>query len=280
MLSMEKIRIGLFLITLSLMIFPNLTGAEELISPIVPLPSVMDYTKGQGWGIALGLGTEYETAYDGSDEYELEIEPAGAIQWRKGNHLFFWEGIELGWRSRMEDIWLVQLAARYESGREADDSDDGRLDGLEDKDSHVVAVAEFRRALNSDWRNWFGLRVMAGADDFGILGVLAAGHRFGSKSDGTGTEAFIFTTLGNSDFINKDFGVTATESMTSGLARTDLDGGYRSVGINLIDRRYVTHHIQIITQAGFELYSDDIQDSPIAREDFEMEFGLSAVYHF
>ena len=118
MLLSKKITVGLIWIALSLMVLPNLSGAEELSSPIVPLPSVMDYTKGQGWGIALGLGKEYETAYDGSDEYELEIEPAGAIQWRKGNHLFFWEGIELGWRSRMSDIWLVQLAVRYESGRE------------------------------------------------------------------------------------------------------------------------------------------------------------------
>ena len=60
----------------------------------------------------------------------------------------------------------------------------------------------------------------------------------------------------------------------------DLDGGYRSVGLNLIDRRYLTQKIHIITQAGIELYSSDIQKSPIAREDYELEFGVSVVYHF
>jgi outer membrane scaffolding protein for murein synthesis (MipA/OmpV family) len=262
-----------------------MTGAAQLQAdesglPLVPLPSVFDFTRGEGWGVALGAGVEYETAYDGSDEYELEIDPFGAIQWRTGNHLFFWEGMELGWRSRMADVWLVQLAARYEGGREADDSDDGRLDGLEDRDDELVGVIEVRRSLDDEWRNWVAARVMAGGSDIGILGVLAAGHRFGRNLDGTGTEVIFFLTFGDSDFINRDFGITAAESATSGLAETDLDGGYRSTGINLIDRRYLTDHIHIVTQAGIELYSSDIQDSPIAREDYEAELGVAIVYHF
>jgi outer membrane scaffolding protein for murein synthesis (MipA/OmpV family) len=247
---------------------------------LVPLPSVLDFTRGDGWGIALGFGVEYENAYDGSDERELEFEPAGAIQWRTGNHLFFWEGMELGWRSRLGERWLVQLAARYEGGREEDDSDDGRLDGLEDRDDEPAGVVEARFALDDDWRNWVAGRVMAGSSDLGWLGVIAAGHRFGDRWDGTGTEVFLFSTLGNSDFINRDFGVTGEESLASGLEETDLGGGYRSTGLTVIDRRYITDHIHIIAQAGIELYSSDIQDSPIARDDYELEVGFSLVYHF
>jgi MipA family protein len=33
-------------------------------------------------------------------------------------------------------------------------------------------------------------------------------------------------------------------------------------------------------EGGFELYSSEIQDSPIAREDYEAEVGLSVIYHF
>jgi outer membrane scaffolding protein for murein synthesis (MipA/OmpV family) len=261
------------------LVFATTASAEDQ-QPLVPLPSIPDYTRGSGWGVALGVGVEYESAYDGSDEYEFEFEPAGALQWRTDNHLFFWEGIELGWRSRIADRWLVQLAGRYEGGREADDSDDGRLDGLEDRDDVLVGVAEVRWTFSDDWRNWIGARLMGGNSDFGWLGVAAAGHRFGSVLDGTGTEAFLFSTFGNSDFINRDFGVTAAESVTSGLPATDLDGGYRSLGLTLIDRRYLIDHVQIISQAGIELYSSDIQDSPITRQDYELEFGISIVYHF
>ena len=72
---------------------------------------------------------KYETAYDGSDEYELELDPAGAIQWRNGNDLFFWEGMEIGWRGLRNQRSLLQAGIRYEDGLEPDESDDGRLDG-------------------------------------------------------------------------------------------------------------------------------------------------------
>ncbi len=276
----RTIGIGLILVILINSIFYDDASAENNKLPLVPLPSIFDYTRGVDWGIALGVGVEYGNAYDGSDEYEFEIEPAGAIQYRTGNNLFFWEGIELGWRNRLADKWLVQLAARYEGGREADDSDDGRLDGLDDQDDHIVGVFEFRRSIMDDWRAWIGGRLMVGESSFGALGVLAAGYRFGERLDGTGTELFLFSTFGTSEFINKDFGVSEEESMSSGLATTNLDGGYRSVGLNVIDRRYLTDHIQIITQGGVELYSSDIQESPIARQDYEIELGISAVYQF
>ena len=110
--------------------------------------------------------------------------------------------------------------------------------------------------------------------------MVAAGHRFGDQVDGCGTEVFIFSTFGTDDFINKDFGVSAADSEASGLAETELDGGYRSTGINLIQRRYLTEHIHLIAAAEAELYSRDIGDSPIARDDFEAGVELSAVWHF
>jgi len=275
-----KYRTSIVTLAAGLLIAGHAIAQEESELPLVPLPSVFDFTRGGGWGVALGVGIEYETAYDGSDEYEFEIEPAGAIQWRNGNHLLFWEGMELGWRGRLADIWLVQAGARYEDGLEPDDSEDNRLEGFEERDSHLVGVLEVRRSVGKDWRNWVAARVMGGESDFGWLGVLAAGHRFGDQLDGTGTEIFIFSTFGTDDFITKDFGVTTADADASGLPETELDGGYRSTGITLIDRRYLTRNIHLIAQAGAELYSSDIQDSPVAREDFETEIGLSVVYQF
>lgn len=250
------------------------------VEALVPLPSVLDFTRGGGWGVALGAGIEYEAAYDGSDEYEVELDPAGAIQWRTGNHLLFWEGMELGWRGRLADVWLVQAGARYEDGLEPDDSEDGALDGIEERDSHLVGFLETRRSLGEEWRNWIAGRVMGGESGFGWLGILAAGHRFGGQLDGSGTEVYVFSTFGTDDFINKDFGITAEDAAASGLAETELDGGYRSTGLNLIHRRYITDHIHVIAAAEAELYSSDIGDSPIARDDYEAGLELSAVWHF
>ena len=264
----------------SLLISGPALAAEPTTESLVPLPSVLDFTDGDGWGVALGVSAEYESAYDGADETELEVEPAGAVHYRKGDHLFFWEGMELGWRGRLADVWLVQAGIRNEGGLEPDDSEDGNLDGILPRDSHVVGFLEVRRAVGDDWRNWVAARLMGGPSDFGVLGVVAAGRRFGQQLDGTGTELYGFMTFGNDKFINKDFGVTAADAVGSGLPVTALSGGYRSTGVQLVHRRHLTRKLHAIAQAGVEFYSSDIGDSPIARSDTEFELSLALVWRF
>lgn len=264
---------------LSLAAAPAL-AAEPSRPALVPLPSVLDFTRGDGFGVALGFGVEYEGAYDGSDETEFEVEPAGAVHYRKGNHLFFWEGTELGWRARLADVWLVQAGVRNEGGLAPDDSRKGRLAGIQPRDSHVVGFLEVRRGFGDDWRNWVGARLMGGPSGFGVLGVLAAGHRFGQQVDGTGTEIYGFLTYGTANFINKDFGVTAADALTSGLPQTTLSGGYRSTGVQLVHRRHLTPKLHAIAQAGVERYSSAIAGSPIARKDHEFELSLALVWRF
>ena len=122
-------------------------NATEPRTPLVPLPSIDDFTDGDGWGVGLGLGVEYETAYEGSDEFELEIDPAGGVQWRTGDHIFFWAGEAIGWRALARDAWLFQASVGYEEGREEGDSDDGRLDGL--GESETIWTSDGRQNMAS-----------------------------------------------------------------------------------------------------------------------------------
>lgn len=274
-------KLKLITIIVTAMIALNLTAAHaEEAAPLFPLPFTPDFTRGSGWGIALGLGVEYETAYAGSDEYEFELDPAGAIQWRKGNHLFSWEGLELSWTTRQKDQWYIQVELGLEEGREKDDSDDGRLDGLDERDDAFTGTGEVRYAFDGEWRNYIGTRISVGDSDFGTLGFIFFGHRFGSRQDGGGTEVFLYATFADSDNLNRDFGVSPSEAITSGLAVTDLDSGYRSSGLRVVDRRFVREHIQIVSGLELEYYSSDVRDSPIAREDFAAEVELAILYHF
>ncbi len=273
-----KLKTSLLALGLGLSIQAPLLAAERDV--LVPLPSIFDLSDGDGWGIGLGAGIEYESAYDGSDEYEVEFDPAGAVQWRQGDSLYFWEGYELGWRGLVSEDWLLQAGIRYESGLEADDSDDDRLEGLEDRDSHTVGFFEARQSIGADWRNWVGGRLMGGDSDFGWLGVIAAGHRFGAQRDGTGTELLGFVTFGDADFINKDFGLSDEDAAATGLEAIEIDSGYRSTGLTLIHRRDLNDNLQLLGQVGVELYSDDIQDSDIARNDYEAETGISLIWVF
>ena len=248
-------------------------------SALVPLPSVDDFTRGNdGWGFGLGLGVEYESAYEGSDEFNTEVDPAGAAQWRRGNDIFYWAGEALGWRGLRSDTWLIDAAVGFDEGREESDSDDGRLDGLGDGDESTEFVLQARRAFNSDWRYWLDGRVVTG--DNGSLGILGVGRRFGSQNDGTGSELSIAAVYHDSDRANADFGIDAEQATASGLAETNLDSGFRSIGLNYNYRQYIGKNWQIFGEALYERFSSDIEDSPIARNNYEAEVGVGFIYVF
>lgn len=117
---------------------------------LVPLPSLDDFTKGNdGWAFGLGIGLEYETSYEGSDEFGLEIQPAGAVQWRNGDNIFYFAGEALGWRGLRDDNWLLEALLGFEEGREESDSDEGHLDGLGEQDESFELVVQARRSFTS-----------------------------------------------------------------------------------------------------------------------------------
>ena len=259
-------------IALSLVVSPG-SQAETLF----PMPSVPDVTSGDGWAVGIGAEVEYGAEYDGSDEYSAELEPGIVVQWRRGQQMLFLEGPELGWRGRIRDNWLLQGGVRLEGGRDEDESP--ALAGLGDVDDEVVGMAEVRRGLG-DWSNWLAARIMVGDSDIGTLGVLAAGHTFAASQPGTGIDLFAFTTFGTSGFINRDFGITPEQSAASGLAATDISGGYRSAGIQAIGRWRIGERWQLQAEIGYEQYSSDIGDSPIAADDYEAEIGFGVLYRF
>jgi hypothetical protein len=149
---MKKFR-GLLLAVFIHPLFLQTAFAQDGRTALVPLPSVEDFTKGKdGWSFGLGLSVEYESAYEGSDEYGFEANPAGAVQWRRGDDIFYWAGQALGWRGLRSKTWLFQAAVAFDEGREESDSDDGRLNGLGDTDEGGELVLQARRAFDADWR--------------------------------------------------------------------------------------------------------------------------------
>lgn len=270
---------GLLLAVFIHALFFQTASAQDGKTALVPLPSVDDFTRGNdGWSFGLGLGVEYESAYEGSDEFGFEVEPAGAAQWRRGDDIFFWAGEALGWRGLRSNTWLFEAAVALDEGREESDSDDGRLDGLGDTDESTELVLQARRAFDADWRYWLDGRVVTG--DNGSRGLFGVGRRFGDQNDGTGSEVSIVVVYHDSDLANKDFGIDAGQSSASGLNETDLSGGFRSIGFNYNYRNYINENWQIFGEVLYERYSSDIEDSPIARNNYEAEVGGGFIYIF
>ncbi len=270
---------GILLTTCLYVLFFQTALAQDTKTAMVPLPSIDDFTRGNdGWAFGLGLGVEYESAYEGSDEFGLEVDPAGAVQWRKGNNIFFWAGEALGWRGLRSDTWLFEAVVGFDEVREESDSDDGRLDGLGEGDEGTELVLQARHAFDTDWRYWLDGRVVSGEN--GSLGLFGVGHRFGHQNDGTGHEIAIAVVFHDSDYVNKDFGIDADQSAASGLDETNLSGGFRSIGFNYNYRHYINNNWQIFGEAVYERYSSDIADSPIARNNYEAEVGVGFIYVF
>ncbi|MBD3668392.1 MAG: MipA/OmpV family protein [Kangiella sp.] len=270
---------GLLLVMLAHGFISHTALAEEEKTALVPLPSVDDFTKGEdGWAFALGLGVEYESAYEGSDEFGFEAQPAGAIQWRNGDDIFYFAGETLGWRGLRADKWLFDVAVAFDEGREEGDSDEGYLDGLGDTEEATELVLQTRYALASDWRYWLVGRVVTGSN--GNLGLFGLGYRFGEQLDGTGSEINLVGVFHDSEYANNGFGITAEQSAASGLPQTNLDGGFRSIGIDYTYRYYLNENWQIFGEALYEHFSSDVQDSPIARSDYEAEVSIGFIYIF
>lgn len=272
---------GLTLVIFVQAFFVQTAIGEESRPALVPLSSVEDFTRGEeGWGVGLGLSIEYESAYEGSDEFELEVNPAGAVQWRNRDDIYYWAGAAFGWRGLRSEAWLFEVAVAFpfEEGREEGDSEDGRLDGLGDVDGSTEIVLQARRALDSDWRYWLDGRLIASED--GSLGIFGAGRRFGDQTDGTGSDLSLVLVFHDSDYANRDFGINSEQAVDSGLDETDLDGGFRSIGLNYTFRYFVSHNWQLFGEALYEHFSSDVRESPIARSDYEAEVGVGAVYVF
>jgi outer membrane scaffolding protein for murein synthesis (MipA/OmpV family) len=254
-------------------------AAQENDNVIVPLPSVDDFSKGKnGWSAGLGFGVEYETAYEGSDEFVLEVEPAGGVQWRDGDSLYFFAGQAIGWRGVYEETYLLEALVGFDEGREESDSNDGRLLGLGDQEESTEIVLQGRYTFDADWRYWLVGRVVTGGD--GHLGLFGVGRRFGNQSDGTGSELNAVMVIHDSEYADKGFGIDSAQALASGLRETRLNGGLRSIGINYNFRNYLNKNWQVYGEALVEYFAAEVRESPIARGNYEAEVGAGLIRLF
>jgi len=258
---------------------------KELQLHSASIPSLFDYTRGDGLVQALGVKFKYVSAYRGSDQYGLEATLDGAVQWRIHANLFFIEnfdlnGIELGWRSYVRPKWLIQTGFRHETVLPSSKTRQGGLNGFPHRGSHVFGFFEFRQAFDDEWRNWVTGRVSGGPSDFGIRSEISYGHQFVLQSYGSAAEIELFLTFGDKEQVNNYFGISRSDAIASGLTQISLDGGYRSSGLNIFYRKALTNAVQITVNGHWEYYSSEIKNSSLVKDASEASVDASLVYRF
>lgn len=249
------------------------------------IPGIVDYTTGDGFVQALGVKSRYVSAYRGSDDYGFELALEGAIQWRRRSNVFFIEnldlnGIELGWRRLVQPRWFVQSGFKHETVLPSSKTRQGGLDEFPHRGSHVFGFFEFRRSFDDQWRDWVSGRISAGPSDFGVRAEIAYGHQLTLRSHGSTAEIELFLTFGDKEQVNNYFGISETDAIASGLSPIDLDGGYRSSGIDVTYRIPVFRDVLLIVGGHLEYYSSEIRDSSLVNDASETSADASLIYRF
>jgi hypothetical protein len=280
---------NLFLIMLLVIthfgVFSNFAYGKELQLQNPFIPSLFDYTTGDGLVQALGVKFKYVNAYRGSDQYGLEATLDGAIQWRSRSNLFFIEnfnlnGIELGWRNYVKPKWLMQSGFRHETVLPSSKTKQGGLNEFPHRGSHVFGFFEFRQAIDDEWRHWATGRISGGPSDFGIRAEISYAHQFFLQSYGSAAEVELFLSFGDKEQINSYFGISEPDAIASGLTQIKMEGGFRSSGINIIYRKSVLEDIQIVVGGRLEYYSNEIKNSSLVNDASEASADASLIYRF
>ena len=263
----------------------NRSFAEEQSLPLIPLPSVTGYALGDGWAGAFGLKVESSPVYHGSEENIVEVKLEGAVQWRRGAHSIFLEGsdidgLELGWRGLVQLDWFMQAGAKHETVLPSGDTTTAGIKDFPHRGSHIFGFLESKYSLGADWRSWVSGRISVGPASFGYRGLIEVGHRFGHKLDGSGIEISFYSSFADDVNLNNYFGITASDTVASGIEQTDLDGGYRSTGLNLIYRKTIIDNIQMTLDAGVEIYSHNIKESALVSDSPEASIATSVLWVF
>ena len=233
------------------------------------------------WRVDLGVATEAEPVYQGAAATRIYGGPMFNIRYK--DIAFFSPGEGLGYNFLRGSNYRIGVSVGYDSGRrEADEYD--HLRGLGNISlapsvklfgSYVVSKA-FPLVVQADVRQI----VLGGAD--GTLGDLEAYMPLPGSS-----KTFVMflgpsITWANRSYLQKEFGVTAEQS----LASTEhypifaVHGGTNSVGLGFSATKIFTQRWLLNVNAAYSRLRGSAAESPITESKVQRGLAMSIVYHW
>jgi outer membrane scaffolding protein for murein synthesis (MipA/OmpV family) len=238
---------------------------EKLFEPTVP-----------DWVVVLGAGSEYRPVYDGAELGQTQAGPVINIRYQDLAFASIGEG--LGVNLLHTDHLRGGLALGYDLGRLVS-ADVSHLTGLGDIKRAPAAKAFFSYAVSQNFPMVVRAdvrQIIGGAD--GMLADLGAYMPLPGSSRRLMMFAGPSITYADHRYMQKEFGVTATQAMASGYPVYDPHAGSDAVGFGFSATGFVTDHWLINLDTAVNRLLGGAADSPITQKTTQHVLALSVAY--
>jgi MipA family protein len=229
---------------------------------ILSLPASAQESRAPGIDFELGAGANFQARYEGSDSYGAGPWPIFRLKGLK-----FANGFEIGGGDGTG--LSLKPSFRYIGAREA--ADFPELTGLNDVDA-AFEIGLGASYATDQWRIFGDLRAGLGGHN-GLVGEIGADAILRPLPE-LAVWAGPRLSFASAEYMNTYFGVTAAESLASGLTGFDAGGGIKSVGAE-IGMRYDFNKLWAVEgSASYAKLIGDAGDSPITALGDDDQYGF------
>jgi len=221
----------------------------------------MPPTRAEGLHGSIGLGIGLRPEYEGAKDREMRLMPN--INLRYGDTLFL-RGMTAGanlFKQQTAQGLVVTAGPLLALRRGRNAGDNAALTGLGDIDRSLDAGA-FVRLRMGGWQAGADVRKDVSNGDGGTTVNLSAGYGR-PLAPKLQLRATIDTTWASAAYMNTFYGIDATQSLNSGLARYDAGAGVKSVGAGLMADYGFSRDWGAFASLRYKRLVGDAADSPI-----------------
>jgi MipA family protein len=232
------------------------------------------YGQDSDWSVRVGATGIYKPEYEGSDDYEYQGLPMIAISWR--DMIFLNPNNGLGAYLWNRNDVKIGASIGYSFGRNEHKTSD--LHGLGDIDGGATANILFEWKIEDVFFDARYEQQFTG-EDTGCQIHIGLGYdlRLWKKIM---FKPSVRTTFASSDYMEKYFNISQSQSLRSCLPVYDSDSGFKSVGFQIMSMYILNRHWGFQTMARYDRLVGGAADSPVVKDENQYLLGLGFSYAF
>jgi len=261
--------------------------ARAAVPPHASVPDDEDVTEGRRWDATVGFIGSYAPEYAGAEKHSAGLIPGGAVRYGRvsiaSRGAFAVRGTATGAQGGLRvDLsrgkpWRASLGLRWDSGREASDSD--ALQGLGDVRGTLLVRLNASMPVSTHWRVRGAVAVDALGRGKGVQGDFGLGRDWplgeGSSMNLSGTVAW-----SGGRHMRTYYGVSPAQAQGSGYTEYTPSAGLREATLSLGMRTPLDRRWTLFGSASASHLLGPAADSPLTRRASGWALSLGTVYRF